>query len=200
MKRLHSIIIALCLSALIEATDNSTELASDTTLSNTTPAQSGSESEHAQQTDVTTPPPSSATDQTQPHAEKSESPEEHATSASQTSDEPDNIIHFFTQADDPDTDQPSGRYWPVTQPIQDHGKTINTASAYIGHESFSEICEEKNQLPHQELHYLGYFVRPTTNEIVYLYGKKDEHVDNDINEETITDDDDDYEDDDEDDE
>ncbi|MDP3788459.1 MAG: hypothetical protein Q8Q60_04070 [Candidatus Chromulinivorax sp.] len=100
--------------------------------------------------------------------------------------EPDTVIHFFTQDDD-DTDEPSGRYWPADSFITLHHQCINNASAYIGDMSYSEVTEEKNILPHQELHYLGYFINPTSHEMIYLYGVKDKIVPNDAQEETVID-------------
>ncbi len=99
--------------------------------------------------------------------------------------EPDTIIHFFTQDDNHDTDTPSGTYWPADSIIMMHGKLINSASAYIGDTSYSEVTEEKNLLPHQESHYLGYFIHPTSGDTIYLYGIKDKNIANDANEETV---------------
>ncbi|MDP3780780.1 MAG: hypothetical protein Q8Q69_06315 [Nitrosopumilaceae archaeon] len=116
----------------------------------------------------------------------SDKKEDRNTQKSTQSLEPETVIHFFTQ-DDNDTDEPSGRYWPADSFIALHHQWINNASAYIGDMSYSEVTEEKNILPHQELHYLGYFINPTLHEMIYLYGTKDKDVPNDAQEETVID-------------
>jgi hypothetical protein len=100
-------------------------------------------------------------------------------------DEPNNVIYFFTQEDDPEENNPSGQYWQSKVTILDHDKPINSASAYIGSHSYSDVTEEKNQLPHEEIRYLGYFTDPTSQTPIYLYGVKDKIIENDAQEDTI---------------
>lgn len=86
-------------------------------------------------------------------------------------------IIFMTQEED----YPEGEYYPAQHIIildHDNKQPINSASAYIGDDSYSEIIEQKNIIPHEEPHYLGYFINDN-DETIYLYGIKDKIIPND---------------------
>ena len=87
--------------------------------------------------------------------------------------QPDNIIFFVTQ-DDEDNNKPSGQYWPA-QDISGPDASLNSkaASAFIADDSYSNVIEEKKIIPEKQSHYLGCFTEPTSQETIYLYGKKD---------------------------
>ncbi len=116
---------------------------------------------------------------------KSDEKEATPTAPADLTSQPDTVIIFFAQNDDPDTDKPSGRYWPSDSIITMQGKSINSASAYIGDNSYSEVTVEKNLLPNQELRYLGHFIDTPSGDMMYVYGTKDHIIPNDANEETL---------------
>ena len=98
-----------------------------------------------------------------------------------------NTIAFTTESED----DPIGEYCPaVNVIIGPDNMPINNASAYIGDDSYSDIVEEKVVIPHQAIHYLGYFIN-NKNETIHLYGTKDKITPNNAQEETDDDDDDD---------
>lgn len=106
--------------------------------------------------------------------------------ASKTSQEsqPQNIITFIP-AKNKDI---SGSYWPAPAHVimSPDGKPINSASAYIQNDSYSNVIESKELLPEVEspsseieLLYLGYFNKPESEEKIYLYGTQDEKISDD---------------------
>ncbi|MBV8660956.1 MAG: hypothetical protein JO129_02325 [Candidatus Dependentiae bacterium] len=89
-----------------------------------------------------------------------------------------NIIPFISAQNN----DVSGSYWPAPahQIVSPDGKPINTASAYIENDTYSDVIELKELLPEIvspsseiELMYLGYFNKPESQEKIYLYGAKD---------------------------
>lgn len=98
---------------------------------------------------------------------------------------PNNAIAFTTEIED----HPTGEYCPaINIIIGPDNMPINNASAYIGDDSYSDIIEEKDIIPHQAIHYLGYFTNDK-DEIIHLYGTKDKISPNNAQEETDDDDD-----------
>jgi hypothetical protein len=92
--------------------------------------------------------------------------------------QPQNIITFIPAKNK----NISGSYWPAPAHVimSPDGKPINSASAYIGNDSYSDVVqlevliEQSSPDSEIELLYLGYFINPESEAKIYLYGIKDE--------------------------
>lgn len=113
------------------------------------------------------------------HSQDLEEPNNHE------QDEDAYIIYFFTQEDDVEANHPSGQYWPAQDRHYLNDKIeINSASAYIDDQSYSEITQEFIQQEEKRHRYLGHFKDPKSDKIIYLYGTKDKYTPNDAEDET----------------